>query len=106
MKNGYAEFLRIFDWNYFITCRTHYKVHIMTTRNWINKLISSRYKVENVFPCDVFKVDMFSPVCYCVEMKFYNVGYIIWLIYIVVMKKLILTLLIVPVVLFGRQKTN
>ena len=49
MKNGYAEFLRMFDWNYFITCRTHYKVHLMTARNWINKLISSTYKVENVF---------------------------------------------------------
>ena len=49
MKNGYAEFLGMFDWNYFITCRTHYKVHLTTARNWINKLISSTYMVENVF---------------------------------------------------------
>ena len=44
MKNGYAEFLRMFDWNYFITCRTHYKVHLMTARNWINKLIPLHIK--------------------------------------------------------------
>ncbi len=49
INNGCAEFLRTYDWNYFITCRTHHKVHLMTARNWINKLISSSYKVENIF---------------------------------------------------------
>jgi hypothetical protein len=49
MKNGYAEFLRMFDWNYFITCRTPYKIHTMTVRNWITKLLKTSNKVENVF---------------------------------------------------------
>ena len=49
MNNGYAEFLRMFDWNYIITFRTHYKIYLMTARYLINKLISSTNKVENVF---------------------------------------------------------
>ena len=39
----------MFNWNYFITCGTHYKVHLMTALNWINILVSSIYKLENVF---------------------------------------------------------
>ena len=52
MKNGYAEFLRMFDWNYFITCRTHYKVHLMTARNWINKLVEAEEDVEETEPVE------------------------------------------------------
>ena len=48
MKDGYAEFFRMFEWNYFITCRTNYKITLMTARNWINKLFSPTYKVENI----------------------------------------------------------
>ena len=45
----YARFIQNFDWNYFITCRTPYKIHTMTVRNWITKLLKNSNKVENVF---------------------------------------------------------
>ena len=45
----YSEFLQRFNWNYFITCRTPYKIHTMTVRNWVSKLFRRSYQVENVF---------------------------------------------------------
>ena len=45
----YASFLQQLQWNYFITCRTPYKIHTMTARNWITKLLKTSNKVENVF---------------------------------------------------------
>ena len=45
----YSEFLQRFNWNYFITCRTPYKIHTMTVRNWVSKLFRSSYQVENIF---------------------------------------------------------
>ena len=45
----YSNFLQQLKWNYFITCRTPYKIHTMTVRNWITKLINNSNKVENVF---------------------------------------------------------
>ena len=48
-STAYAQFLNQFEWNYFITCRTPYKVYTMTVRNWITKLLKASNKVEQVF---------------------------------------------------------
>ena len=45
----WANYLANQNWNYFITCRTPYKIHTMTVRNWITKLLKTSNKVENVF---------------------------------------------------------
>ena len=45
----WANYLANHNWNYFITCRTPYKIHTMTVRNWITKLLKTSNKVENVF---------------------------------------------------------
>jgi hypothetical protein len=45
----WANYLANHNWNYFITCRTPYKIHTMTVRNWITKLLKRSNKVENVF---------------------------------------------------------
>ena len=45
----YVRFIQNFDWNYFITCRTPYKIYTKTVRDWIDKLFSRSYKVEKVF---------------------------------------------------------
>ena len=45
----YASFLQQLQWNYFATCRTPYKIHTMTARNWLTKLINNSNKVEQAF---------------------------------------------------------
>jgi hypothetical protein len=45
----YANWLQQLQWNYFATCRTPYKIHTITVRNWITKLLKTSNKVENVF---------------------------------------------------------
>lgn len=45
----YSEFLQRFNWNYFITCRTPYKIHTMTVRNLVSKLFRRSHQVDNVF---------------------------------------------------------
>ena len=45
----YANWLQQLQWNYFITCRTPYRIHTMTVRNWLTKLLNSSNKVEQVF---------------------------------------------------------
>ena len=49
MTKHYSDFLQQLKWNYFITFRTPYKIHTMTVRNWITKLLKTSNKVENVF---------------------------------------------------------
>jgi len=49
IHNEYARFIQNYDWNYFITCRTPYKIYTKTVRNWIDKLFSRSNKVEKVF---------------------------------------------------------
>ncbi len=49
IHNEYARFIQNFDWNYFITCRTPYKIHTKTVRDWVDKLFSRSYKVDKVF---------------------------------------------------------
>ena len=49
VAKDYSAFLQQFNWDYFITCRTPYKIHTMTVRNWITKLLKNSNKVENVF---------------------------------------------------------
>ena len=48
-SKNYASFLQQFQWNYFITCRTPYKIRTMTVRKWISKLFINSNKVEKVF---------------------------------------------------------
>ena len=45
----YASFLQQFQWNYFATCRTPYRIHTMTVRNWLTKLLTRSNKVEQAF---------------------------------------------------------
>ena len=45
----YPSFLQQLQWNLFVTCRTPYKVHTMTVRNWLTRLIISSNKVEQAF---------------------------------------------------------
>ena len=49
IHNEYASLLQQFQWNYFITCRTPYKIHTMTVRNWITKLLKASNKVEQAW---------------------------------------------------------
>ena len=49
LSKYYADFLQKYQWDYFITCRTPYKIHAMTVRNWLTKLLKTSNKVENVF---------------------------------------------------------
>ena len=45
----YASFLQQLQWNYFATCRTPYRIHTMTVRNSITKLLKTSNKVEQAF---------------------------------------------------------
>ena len=45
LSKDYADFIQQFQWNYFATCRTPYKIHTMTVRNWLTKLLNSSNKV-------------------------------------------------------------
>ena len=49
VAKDYSAFLQHYNWNYFITCRTPYKIHTMTVRNWIGQLFNRSHKVDNVF---------------------------------------------------------
>ena len=49
VRQQWALFLNEYDWNYFITCRTPYKIYTSTVSSWINKLYSNSHKVEKVF---------------------------------------------------------
>ena len=49
LSKYYADFLQKYQWDYFITCRTPFKIHTMTVRNWITKLLKTSNKVESVF---------------------------------------------------------
>jgi hypothetical protein len=45
----YASLLQQLQWNYFATCRTPYKIHTMTVRGWLTKLVNSSNKVDQAF---------------------------------------------------------
>ena len=49
VRQQWAQFLNDYDWNYFITCRTPYKIHTRTVSTWIDKLYSNSTKVDKVF---------------------------------------------------------
>ena len=49
VRQQWAHFLNDYDWNYFITCRTPYKIHTRTVSTWIDKLYSNSAKVDKVF---------------------------------------------------------
>ena len=47
--NHYSKFLEQYDWNYFITCRSHYRLNTLTAENWVNRLLKASNKVNQVF---------------------------------------------------------
>ena len=49
LSNDYANFIQQLQWNFFITCRTPYKIFTMTVRNWLTKLPQRSNKVEQAF---------------------------------------------------------
>jgi len=46
---NYASFLQQLQWNYFITCRTPYRINMMTVRNWLTMPLKKLNKVEQAF---------------------------------------------------------
>ena len=49
LSNDYADFIQQLQRNYFVTCRTPYKIHTMTVRKWLTKLLKRSNKVEQAF---------------------------------------------------------
>jgi hypothetical protein len=45
----WAHFLGEYEWNYFITCRTPYKIYTRTVSSCIDKLYCNSSKVDKVF---------------------------------------------------------
>ena len=44
-----AKWVNDYDWNYFITCRSHYRLNTLTAENWVNRLLKASNKVNQVF---------------------------------------------------------
>lgn len=49
VRQQWAQFLNEYEWNYFITCRTPYKIYTRTVSSWIDKLYGNSLKVDKVF---------------------------------------------------------
>ena len=49
LSKDYADFIQQLQRNYFATCKTPYKIHTMTARNWLTKLLQRTSKVEQAF---------------------------------------------------------
>jgi len=49
LSKDYADFIQQLQWNYFATCRTPYRIHTMTVRNWLTRLLNRSNKVEQAF---------------------------------------------------------
>tara|TARA_A100001011_G_scaffold372747_1_gene431472 strand:+ start:34 stop:435 length:402 start_codon:yes stop_codon:yes gene_type:complete len=49
LSKDYADFIQQFQWNYFATCRTPYRIYTMTVRNWLTRLLNRSNKVEQAF---------------------------------------------------------
>ena len=49
IRRQWAQFLSEYKWNYFITCRTPYKIYSRIVSSWIDKLYSNSSKVDKVF---------------------------------------------------------
>ena len=49
VRKQWVQFLCEYDWNYFITCRTLYKIYTRTVSTWIDKLYANSSKVDKVF---------------------------------------------------------
>ena len=49
VRQQWAQFLNDYEWNYFITCRTPYKIYTRTVSSWIDKLYGNSLKVDKVF---------------------------------------------------------
>ena len=49
VRRQWAQFLGEYDWNYFITCRSPYKIYIRTVSSWIDRLYNNSSKVDKIF---------------------------------------------------------
>ena len=49
VRQQWAQFLSEYDWNYFITCKTPYKIYTRTVSSWIDKLYANSSKVDKIF---------------------------------------------------------
>ena len=49
VRQQWAQFLNEYEWNYFITFRTPYKIYTRTVSSWIDKLYGNSLKVDKVF---------------------------------------------------------
>ena len=49
VRRQWAQFLGEIDWNYFITCRSPYKIYTRTVSSWIERLYGNSSKVDKIF---------------------------------------------------------
>ena len=49
VRRQWAQFLGEYDWNYFITCRSPYKIYTRTVSSWIERLYGNSSKVDKIF---------------------------------------------------------
>ena len=49
INKSYSNFLEQYDWNYFITCRSPYRLNTLTADNWVKRIINKSNKVDKVF---------------------------------------------------------
>ena len=49
INHEYAKFIESFDWDYFLTIRSPYKITTMTPRKWTAKLFQNSKKINSLF---------------------------------------------------------
>lgn len=49
VRRQWAQFLGEFDWHYFVTCRSPYKIYTRTVSSWTQRLYGNSSKVDNIF---------------------------------------------------------
>ena len=49
VRRQWAQFLGEYDWNYFITCRSPYKIYTRTVSSLIDRLYGNSSKVDKIF---------------------------------------------------------
>lgn len=49
LRRQWAQFLGEYDWNYFITCRSPYKIYTRTVSSWVERLYGNSSKVDKIF---------------------------------------------------------
>ena len=49
VRRQWAQFLGEFDWHYFVTCRSPYKIYTRTVSSWTQRLYENSSKVDKIF---------------------------------------------------------